>query len=1067
MTGLMGRSLFKTSVRLTSGTPLKEKKFHDKLLVMASTRSWGPPHRVLGVSLLLLLLLVFLLLGTGTEAVRKRNGKKKPKLASCLQVEAFKKKLKGNFCPYTVSKMVSCKVANGTETYTGKVAIGNRIQFMTMTRPRYVTSFKEVQETDYGCCPGFYGDNCDNSCFNCTQIHNLLSRVRTLEAKLLRSPSASLPPLDEPVIEMGLPDTSHVNGHPLNQGRGRGRSRSSSRGRGRASTSSRGRGRGSDRRSTSRREDDPRGDIDIVEEGGTDAYDVASARPTLATSQAGSGQCACPPGPPGPPGAPGRDGRDGNPGTPGLPGTPGIVTRGPGSGLGGETNYVAGPPGPPGLAGSPGPRGIPGHDGRPGPAGPPGRNGQDGTPGLQGPLGPPGPPGESIHGPKGSPGLDGLPGQLGPAGPRGLAGAIGPPGPRGEPGLNGIAGTPGQPGPKGEIGPVGAPGTQGRNGLPGAPGPVGPPGPPGPPGLPTPLIPARGFDQYIPDYAGALGEGHEGSGYGVAVDDDEYPLGIPGLPRPRGYPGPPGPKGQKGDPGRPGLPGTKGDRGFEGLRGSPGEPGLTGLPGERGELVFAGLFTDGADTLPIQELFQTVAHLRENLNLLDARVRILETELPKIIGLAGEESLLPGSPDAPYDPSSRVPKPVHNLTTTADEISRQVDRLNGLVNSALPTLDGAVSTSQQLPPPHRSGLTYPNEVNKIPGRGGGVRVSESQPLIPGSFTTSKIERPLTPEAQDTSLSYEDLNTVTEETEERDGLGYDYNFDYKNYDYDYYENGATRRKRQPDKIKLRMSKCNKMELLIVYKKVSEERSTSGKEGGVRVSESQPLIPGSFTTSKIERPLTPEAQDTSLSYEDLNTVTEETEERDGLGYDYNFDYKNYDYDYYENGATRRKRQPDKINIENDVNVINGTVNSLQEGTEERSTSVNIKKHKRQNKPGSTTKTKKIQKQIASERPFRSKSHHNSSGVQADNKSGRTRRLNSPSKGKSYKMTPILRNLTTQEVFQDRMRSALRVQQPHKNVRRKDIHPLRGGFSHSQRSKRKSGFPFRSFVEDVTWI
>ncbi|XP_069950599.1 uncharacterized protein [Cherax quadricarinatus] len=934
MTGLMGRSLFKTSVRLTPGTPLKEKKFHDKLLVMASTRSWGPPHRVLGVSLLLLLLLVFLLLGTGTEAVRKRNGKKKPKLASCLQVEAFKKKLKGNFCPYTVSKMVSCKVANGTETYTGKVAIGNRIQFMTMTRPRYVTSFKEVQETDYGCCPGFYGDNCDNSCFNCTQIHNLLSRVRTLEAKLLRSPSASLPPLDEPVIEMGLPDTSHVNGHPLNQGRGRGRSRSSSRGRGRASTSSRGRGRGSDRRSTSRREDDPRGDIDIVEEGGTDAYDVASARPTLATSQAGSGQCACPPGPPGPPGAPGRDGRDGNPGTPGLPGTPGIVTRGPGSGLGGETNYVAGPPGPPGLAGSPGPRGIPGHDGRPGPAGPPGRNGQDGTPGLQGPLGPPGPPGESIHGPKGSPGLDGLPGQLGPAGPRGLAGAIGPPGPRGEPGLNGIAGTPGQPGPKGEIGPVGAPGTQGRNGLPGAPGPVGPPGPPGPPGLPTPLIPARGFDQYIPDYAGALGEGHEGSGYGVAVDDDEYPLGIPGLPRPRGYPGPPGPKGQKGDPGRPGLPGTKGDRGFEGLRGPP----------------------DGADTLPIQELFQTVAHLRENLNLLDARVRILETELPKIIGLAGEESLLPGSPDAPYDPSSRVPKPVHNLTTTADEISRQVDRLNGLVNSALPTLDGAVSTSQQLPPPHRSGLTYPNEVNKIPGRGGGVRVSESQPLIPGSFTTSKIERPLTPEAQDTSLSYEDLNTVTEETEERDGLGYDYNFDYKNYDYDYYENGAT---------------------------------------------------------------------------------------------------------------RRKRQPDKINIENDVNVINGTVNSLQEGTEERSTSVNIKKHKRQNKPGSTTKTKKIQKQIASERPFRSKSHHNSSGVQADNKSGRTRRLNSPSKGKSYKMTPILRNLTTQEVFQDRMRSALRVQQPHKNVRRKDIHPLRGGFSRSQRSKRKSGFPFRSFVEDVTWI
>lgn len=41
---------------------------------------------------------------------------------------------------------------------------------------------------------------------------------------------------------------------------------------------------------------------------------------------------------------------------------------------------------------------------------------------------------------------------------------------------------------------------------------------------------------------------------------------------------------------------------------------------------------DGAEGRPIQELFHTVALLRENLNLLDARVRILETELPKIIG---------------------------------------------------------------------------------------------------------------------------------------------------------------------------------------------------------------------------------------------------------------------------------------------------------------------------------------------------------------------------------------------------------------------------------------------------
>ncbi|XP_037788519.1 collagen alpha-1(XXVI) chain-like [Penaeus monodon] len=86
---------------------------------------------------------------------------------------------RGNFCPYTVTKMVSCKIANGTQTNGGGWALGKKGELMTMTRPRYVTSFKEVQETEYGCCPGFYGSNCDTTCFNCTQIQHLESRVRT------------------------------------------------------------------------------------------------------------------------------------------------------------------------------------------------------------------------------------------------------------------------------------------------------------------------------------------------------------------------------------------------------------------------------------------------------------------------------------------------------------------------------------------------------------------------------------------------------------------------------------------------------------------------------------------------------------------------------------------------------------------------------------------------------------------------------------------------------------------------------------------------------------------------
>lgn len=64
-----------------------------------------------------------------------------------------------------------------------------------------------------------------------------------MEAKLLRTPSVSLPPRERPVIQMGLPDTSHVQDHPLNGRRGRGRGRNSNRGRG-----NRHRGRGNGRR---------------------------------------------------------------------------------------------------------------------------------------------------------------------------------------------------------------------------------------------------------------------------------------------------------------------------------------------------------------------------------------------------------------------------------------------------------------------------------------------------------------------------------------------------------------------------------------------------------------------------------------------------------------------------------------------------------------------------------------------------------------------------------------------------------------------------------------------------
>lgn len=486
------------------------------------------------------------------------------------------------------------------------------------------------------------------------------------------------------------------------------------------------------------------------------------------------GQCPCPPGPPGPLGPPGRDGingvdgQDGSPGArgppglPGPPGPPGLLTSTSGGGRvgDGQTNYIPGPPGQPGTPGLDGAPGEPGRVGRPGPVGLDGRRGDRGDVGPEGPMGPPGSPGVGLPGPKGDRGLDGLPGERGPVGLPGPVGPQGLPGQKGEAGLNGIAGSTGLPGPKGEIGPLGPQGPTGRAGVPGPVGPAGPPGlpgPPGPPGPPAQMVPVpESLDRFSPDYV--MPEAvFEGSGYGLHIDDDEYPLGIPGIPLPRGRPGPSGPRGQKGEPGRIG---PKGDRGFSGVRGPP----------------------DGDQQDSIQELFQTVEILRENLNLLDARVRILETELPKIIGLAGQETLLPGYPDSPYNPNRSVSDAVTNFTNRTDELYRQVDRLNGLVTSALPSLNG--ESSNPLEPT----ITFPL------GLGGG----ETRPPPRGLEGDMQLPRP---DILGTETTANDTLDGEEEEEEGVETGdyYDYvpyEYDYKEYEYYDYDN--TRRKRQPKK-----------------------------------------------------------------------------------------------------------------------------------------------------------------------------------------------------------------------------------------------------------------------------
>ncbi|KAG0717010.1 Collagen alpha-2(IV) chain [Chionoecetes opilio] len=695
--------------------------------------------------------------------------------------------------------MVSCKVANGTETFTGRVAVGQGTKFMTMTRPRFAITFKEVRETEYGCCPGFHGDNCDIRCFNCTQITDLESRVRTLEAKLLRSPSASLPPLDSPVIQMGLPDTSHVQDHPMNRRRGRGRGRNGAN-RGRNRNSNKNRGRGNSRR---RGGQDARNEVYSEGVAGNDANDVNNSVTNGQSFFSTPGQCPCPPGPPGSPGRPGRDGtngRDGSPGPAGPPGLPGQVTSTSGDGRqDGKINYIPGSPGAPGLPGS---QGQPGLDGRQGAGGRPGLRGEPGAAGRQGPAGLQGPEGVGRPGSKGDRGVNGLPGERGATGLPGPEGFPGTRGSKGEAGLNGISGSPGLPGPKGEIGPLGPAGATGRIGIQGQVGPVGPqglpglPGPPGPPGPPVQRVPVPGgLDRLPPDYADL---GREGSGYGFDIDDDEYPLDIPGLPLPRGRPGLPGPRGPKGEPGFQGRPGLKGDGGYDGVRGA----------------------ADGDQQRSIGQLFQTVEMLRANLNVLDSRVRILETELPKIIGLFGEEGQLPGSPDAPYDPTRGSPgpgpgpspgpgtgAPLTNLTAKTDELYREVDRLNGLVSSALPSPDRGSSPTVQPRVPFSGGLdgtrgdidrpATPPGPGRGEGRGDGRGEGrgdgrgegrgEGDELLP-SPDAPTVEA-TTPDTQDVDLEEEiDYGTY-------DGFN-PYEYDYG--EYEYYEYDNTRRKRQPGK-----------------------------------------------------------------------------------------------------------------------------------------------------------------------------------------------------------------------------------------------------------------------------
>ncbi|KAM4590437.1 uncharacterized protein col26a1 [Fundulus diaphanus] len=295
-----------------------------------------------------------------------------------------------NWCQFTVSRTVPCKVHNGTETTVQRVMPACRwpgpctkgISYRTVIKPSFRITYKQITALEWRCCPGFVGVECREECMNCTGFSDMNSRINAIESKIkLLEEGGSTHP------EVKLADGSTGN------------------------------------------EVDTRGPT------------PPPYLPPVPGARGPPGPVGLP-GPAGPQGIPGPPGRTGEKGDRGLPGETG--RPGPPG--------LPGPPGPPSSGSFPLPiRGDVFHpEGdlnhpvldapmtRVGPPGPAGPAGPSGVSGERGPAGIPGLPGQD--------GKEGVPGRPGNPGPRGDPGERGPPGARGEQGL------PGTPGPKGEPG---------------------------------------------------------------------------------------------------------------------------------------------------------------------------------------------------------------------------------------------------------------------------------------------------------------------------------------------------------------------------------------------------------------------------------------------------------------------------------------------------------------------------------------------------------------------------------------------------------------------------------------
>lgn len=132
----------------------------------------------------------------------------------------------------------------------------------------------------------------------------------------------------------------------------------------------------------------------------------------------------------------------------------------------------------------------------------------------------------------------------------------------------------------------------------------------------------------------------------------------------------------------------------------------------------------------------------------------------------------------------------------------QVDHLNGLVSSVLPKVDGAISSSSQVPPIPDSSITFPVEVDTTGSRG----------VIPDD-TTPRTEAPLISGVVDSSTGGDTTTEAGPSTDDAYDYNYenydDYVYEYDEYEYEdeedpefeyyeYYEDGARYKRRSKKK-----------------------------------------------------------------------------------------------------------------------------------------------------------------------------------------------------------------------------------------------------------------------------